>query len=484
MASKRPFPEDDLSCPVCRGVFQDPVILTCSHSICRSCVGQFWEVKLSRECPVCRASASNDPLVPNLILKNLCESLKDRKRTATEGQWSLHNQEQNLFCVDTEELVCLACRDSTTPTFTFRPVDEVALDLKKDLRKKLTPLRKKMNNFNKAKQASVKAGEHIKAQADDTENKIRTEFRSLQLFLEEEMMTRIDALRAEERDRALSLGERRETLGSQIDSISEKIQAIEEQLEAADTSVVLNYKTTLHRAQCTLQNPERVSGPLINVAKHLGNLKFKVWEKMQDIVQYTPVILDPNTAFSRLILSDDLTAFRDGLWPRKGQCLPANPERLKDHVGVLGSEGFKSGVHSWIVDVYNSATWLLGVMEESAQRQRGVRCHPEYLYLEMESECAPVYRACFPPDQLVKIKLRKELLRVTVTLNCDEGMLTFTDSMTNNIIHTIQHTFTQTVYPFFSTICPDTPLRLLHMKISINLQSAMGINRSKCDLKW
>ncbi|XP_048094549.1 nuclear factor 7, brain-like [Alosa alosa] len=204
---------------------------------------------------------------------------------------------------------------------------------------------------------------------------------------------------------------------------------------------------------------------------------------MQEIVQYTPVILDPNTAFSRLILSDDLTAFRDGLWPRKGQCLPANPERLKDHVGVLGFEGFKSGVHSWIVDVY-SATWLLGVMEESAQRQRGVRCHPEYLYLEMESECAPDYRACFPPDKLVKIKLEKELLRVTVTLNCDEGMLTFTDSMTNDIIHTIQHTFTQTVYPFFSTICPDTPLRLLHMKISINLQSAMGINRSKCYLKW
>lgn len=131
MAPKRPFSEDDFNCPVCRDVFRDPVILTCSHSFCKRCVERSWEAKGTRECPVCRVTEFMDSPVQNLILKTLCENLRnERKKAAVRPQCSLHGKALQFFSTDTEEVMCVVCRDSATHTSNFRPIEDVALDAK------------------------------------------------------------------------------------------------------------------------------------------------------------------------------------------------------------------------------------------------------------------------------------------------------------------------------------------------------------------
>lgn len=109
--TSRTFSEEDLSCPVCFDIFKHPILLTCSHSVCRDCLQQFWRVKRLRECPVCRKNDLGNSFPLNLALKNLCETFQ-RDSGQSKTLCRIHRSEVKLFCKDDNELLCLMCRDT------------------------------------------------------------------------------------------------------------------------------------------------------------------------------------------------------------------------------------------------------------------------------------------------------------------------------------------------------------------------------------
>ncbi|XP_036417126.1 tripartite motif-containing protein 35-like [Colossoma macropomum] len=469
MASLSSLPVEDLLCCVCCEIFRDPVLLSCSHTVCKTCLQQFWETERSRECPVCRRRSSKDDPPFNLALKNLCESfLKSRSQRSSAGSevlCILHNEKLKLFCLDDQQPVCVVCQTSKKhKNHEFCPVDEAVIDFKNKLKSALEPLQKNLKVLEEAKQDYDQTAAHIKTQAQHTERQIKEEFEKLHQFLRDEEAARIAALKEEEEQKSQMMRRKIEEMNGEISSLSDTIRNIEKEMEAEDVLFLQNFKPTEKLAQLTTKDPEKTSGALINVVKHLSNLKFRVWENMQEILQYTPVTLDPNTAHPHLHLSDDLTAV-ENTYQRSS--LPDNPERFDKYVCVLGSEGFNSLTHCWDVQVGDSDHWSLGVIPESVTR-KGESFWDSVWSLQYSKTNDEYWILC-PGQSGHFLSPKEKLQRVRVQLDWDRGKVTFTDLLTNTHLHTITHTFTERVLPFFCNRSVD-PLRILPVKTSVTVE--------------
>ncbi|KAJ8261670.1 hypothetical protein GJAV_G00156980 [Gymnothorax javanicus] len=342
------------------------------------------------------------------------------------------------------------------------------MSLQEELKPSLNLIKDKLKRFTEVQQECKKTEEHIRSQAQHTERQIKGEFEKLHQFLREEEEARLAVLKEEERMKSQIMEEKIEHITRDVSILTDKITAIEKSMETEDTSFIKSYKSIRERAQCSLQDPELLSGALIDAAKHLGNLKFRVWEKMLEMVQYTPVTLDPNTASPWLSLSDDLTAVRvTGI----KQKYPDNPERFNPCVSVLGSEGFTSGKHSWEVKVGNKPEWDVGVMKESSNRKEDVTCSPEEGFWVLTLRKVKGYRASGAAD----LKLERKPQSIRVQLDYDRGEVSFFNSSDMSLIYTFKHTFTERVFPYFSPCLKDDsnegPLQICPVKVSVTVTS-------------
>ncbi|XP_068602229.1 tripartite motif-containing 13 [Brachionichthys hirsutus] len=112
--------EEELTCPICCGLFEDPRVLLCSHSFCRKCLERLLEgsrgpaFRAPFKCPTCRKETPHNgagSLQSNYSLRGIVEKYSRLKVTPPQTSACARHRGQplNIFCSTDLKLICGFC---------------------------------------------------------------------------------------------------------------------------------------------------------------------------------------------------------------------------------------------------------------------------------------------------------------------------------------------------------------------------------------
>lgn len=456
--------QQDLTCPICQGIFTDPVLLPCTHSFCRECLER--SLQVNKKCPVCRAVFEQDQAIANRALSSACESFLKQKSwgnaTRPRGHvCHLHLKALELYCEKDEEPVCVDCV-TLHSTHRLLSLKDGAPLCRNELSFKVQIFEKKLESFRKTSHKLSNTVEFIKYQAGQAEKQIKAEFERLHALLHAEEARRLKALEVEEALKISSMQDMIASAEKDIKTLRDLIETLKKEMGNEDLPLLMNFQNLKRKAQWVNMEPFVPDGCLLDMGKHVGALAFNIWKNMKNNIQFYPVVLDPNTASPWLSLSPDLTSVKES--PER-LTVPENPERFDPCVFILGAEGYTAGKHRWDINVGDNPKWIVGVCKLSVARKKKFTVSTNRGVWAIGLSKG-VYSALTPERTELLVHQHPEKIRVK--LNMDKGEVSFWDGGTAKHLVSFTHKFEERIFPIFGPGLHSTPMSMAAGKIAVH----------------
>ncbi|XP_015842340.1 E3 ubiquitin-protein ligase TRIM68 isoform X1 [Peromyscus maniculatus bairdii] len=461
---------EEMNCPICMTFLREPVSINCGHTFCHSCLSGLWKLSgesqdLGYTCPLCRAPAQPRKLRPNWQLASVVDKVRLLGFCMEMGLQTdvcnLHKEQLTVFCKEDDVVTCKACHQSSEyEAHTVAPIKDVAWEYKWKLQEALELLRKEQEEAWKLEVSEKERVANWKTQMETRKQNILREFGKYRQLLKEKELPclQVDeeaaaaqaSLEQEERETANKLELRHDKIIQQSQTLCRMIVELEERSQRPVRWMLQGVQEALNRSKSwSLEQPEPISLELKTDCRVLG---------LREILKTyaVDVRLDPDTAYSRLVVSKDRKSVHYG---DTEQNLPDNPERFYRYNIVLGSQCISSGRHYWEVEVGDRSEWGLGVCMENVDRKEAVCLSPDYGFWVIRLRKGTEYRAGTNEYPLLPLSVPPH--RVGIFLDYEAHEISFynvTDGGSH--IFTFPHCpFPGRLLPYFSpcySIVPNT----------------------------
>ncbi|XP_072890274.1 nuclear factor 7, brain-like [Hemitrygon akajei] len=453
MASKQQVESltEELICPICLGIFNDPVSLDCGHNFCRSCITRLGKEKRNY-CPQCREVLSDRTPRVNRALANLVEKAqKLNMNPKAKGRKSLceeHDEEFKLFCETDGKVICLICATAREhQSHNIMPLKEAVEIVKNQVKSSINSLTKKKSVIEEMHQKQKLKISGVEVQRRSLESYIKSEFARMHQILEQKQQRILGELEEEARKILNKMEKNLWEIEDYLNSVAHELSTLQKQVDQEDDVICLREKDNWKRRISEDYTLSVADGGVLPVAKFdhpfLGNTALG---ETLDVIKRVSVTLDVETAHPELEVSEDLKGLRRNPMLK---IFDNNRKRFTVWGCVLGSEGFTSGRHYWEVQVVKNLGWRLGIATESVERKKDIKLTPDsgLWTIELVDDVIHV-------NNLTRSRCLAGVLprRVGVYLSYELGRVSFYDAETKFHIHTFTgNKFTEKLYPFFWT---------------------------------
>ncbi|XP_037623512.1 E3 ubiquitin-protein ligase TRIM39-like [Sebastes umbrosus] len=426
---------------------------------CDVCTGT--KLKALKSCLVCLESYCETHLEPHLTRSSLKKhQLIDPVENLEGRMCTNHDKLLELFCKTDQMCVCMLCTVLDHKTHDVVPLKKEYEGKKAELGKTEAEIQQ-MIQKRRVKIQEMKHSVGLSKENADREIADGVQvFTALKESVERSQAELIDSIKEKQRKTEKQAEGFIKELEQEISELKKRSTEVEQLSRSEDHLHLLQSFTFLNAAPPTKNWTEvEVCPPSYEwtVVRAVNQLEETLIKQMKKLLaeaelkkvqqSSVDVTLDPDTAYPKLILSNDGKQIKHSDVKKN---LPDNPERFDTCPCVLAKQSFSSGRFYYEVQVKGKTTWDLGVARESINRKGQITAAPEDGYWMIVLRNEKEYKAFANPS--VRLSLESQPVKVGVFVDYEEGLVSFYDVDAAALIYSFTGcSFTEKLYPYF---CP------------------------------